>query len=323
MKLPLALPLLALTSAQDRTGCGLPAAPCSLNGVCDTALGQCACDPGWHGETCATLKLIPAARKSGFHMFGAASGAPNAATSSWGGVVERQDDGSWGMVSSELIQHCGINSWCTNSRVVYASAAANQPHGPYTHNRTLFGPFAHEPSLARAPNGSWALYFGQYRADCAVGGEHYHPPCACASEQGTPKNCSSEIPESECPHVTWLSTAPALRGPWSAPREVPLLDCNKTFCQHDMVLAGKILPNGSFVGIAKVHSKYGSEAHRVTANDWADADGYKQSPNDESGNLFPPATSVDGGRVEDPSEPWQNERGEWHTVCDMCYLPLC
>ena len=39
--------------------------------------------------------------------------------------------------------------------------------------------------------------------------------------------------------------------------------------------------------MVKVHSlKRGSEAHLVTAVDWADADGYRQSPNGESGNLF-------------------------------------
>ena len=51
------------------------------------------------------------------------------------------------------------------------------------------------------------------------------------------------------------------------------------------VLAGTILPNGTFLGIVKVHGK-ASEAHLVVADDWADADGYKQSPSDESGNLF-------------------------------------
>ena len=51
------------------------------------------------------------------------------------------------------------------------------------------------------------------------------------------------------------------------------------------VLAGTILPNGTFLGIVKVHGK-ASEAHLVVADDWADTDGYKQSPNGESGNLF-------------------------------------
>jgi|EP01046_Picozoa_sp_COSAG06_P001697 hypothetical protein len=37
--------------------------------------------------------------------------------------------------------------------------------------------------------------------------------------------------------------------------------------------------------MVKVHGK-GSEAHLVVAGDWSDATGYKQGPNDETGNLF-------------------------------------
>lgn len=67
--------------------------------------------------------------------------------------------------------------------------------------------------------------------------------------------------------------------------------------------------------MVKVHSKIGSEAHLVTADDWANADAYHQSPNDERGNLFPPENHPpDGGRVEDPSEPWRDHRGNWHVL---------
>lgn len=295
--------------------CGLAAAPCSLNGVC-AAGGRCDCDAGWTGETCATLDLLPVSRGGGFHAFGMTSGAPDAATSSWGGAVEQQPDGRWGMVSSELVEHCGIDSWTRNSRVVFATSSSG-PAGPYLHNRTLFGPFAHEPSLARAPNGSWVLYFEQYRKDCAGA----RPPCVCAAGAGTAKNCSTDR---ACPHVTWLTTAVSLGGPWQAPREVSLLDCNRTFCQHDMVLAGRILPDNSFLGLVKVFggkSNPHSEAHMVNAKHWADTDGYVQSPNDESGNIFDPKTSPDGGRVEDPSEPWQVLSQRW---CHGGLLPsLC
>ena len=52
-----------------------------------------------------------------------------------------------------------------------------------------------------------------------------------------------------------------------------------------MVLAGSILPNGTFLGMVKVHGK-SSEAHLVVAEDWANVGGYRQSPNGEAGNLF-------------------------------------
>ena len=95
---------------------------------------------------------------------------------------------------------------------------------------------------------------------------------------------------------------------------IPLADCNLQYCQHDMVLAGRILPNGSFVGIVKVFGDH-SEAHLVVAADWSDANGYVQSANNESGNLFPASSNPpDGGRVEDPSEPWIDANGHWHVL---------
>ena len=86
------------------------------------------------------------------------------------------------------------------------------------------------------------------------------------------------------------------------------------YCQHDMVLAGTILENGTFLGMVKVHGP-SSEAHLVVASDWSDPSHYQQGPNGESGNLFNASFSPpDGGRVEDPSEPWQDERGNWHVL---------
>ena len=41
-----------------------------------------------------------------------------------------------------------------------------------------------------------------------------------------------------------------------------------------MTLAGRILPNGTFIGMVKVHGKTGSEAHLVVANDWSNPNGY-------------------------------------------------
>jgi hypothetical protein len=59
---------------------------CSLNGVCDTSSGVCACDAEWAGgdASCARLNLLPTTPGAGFHP-------PNA--SSWGGSLVRGDDG--------------------------------------------------------------------------------------------------------------------------------------------------------------------------------------------------------------------------------------
>ena len=61
----------------------------------------------------------------------------------------------------------------------------------------------------------------------------------------------------------------------------------------------------------------GSHARTLNfrALDWADPGGYRQSPNGEDGNLFPASDNPpDGGRVEDPSEPWIDDNGHWHAL---------
>jgi len=58
---------------------------CSLNGVCSA--GACSCDPGWDGEQCTQLKLLPVRNAFGYR---------NSTTSTWGGnIIEWPDkDGS-------------------------------------------------------------------------------------------------------------------------------------------------------------------------------------------------------------------------------------
>lgn len=273
---------------------------CSLNGVCSPD-GECACDAGWSGRSCSALRLLPVPSGSGLN-----ESAGGKRVSSWGGTVHRLEDGRFGMLASQLVNHCGLNAWTRNSRVIFATSATAV--GPYRQQSVIEGTFSHEPSVARAPNGSWVMYFT--RPFDEVG---WPAPCNC-SDGSTPDACGGEVGARQ--HATFMATAPTLAGPWSPPRLVPLLDCNRSFCQHDMNLAGTIRPDGTFVGMVKVNSpSRGSEAHLVTASDWADASGYRQSSNGENGNLFNASSHPpDGGRVEDPSEPWVDGRGNWHVL---------
>ena len=123
-------------------------------GVCITAsggAGRCKCTAGWVGDRCSTLQLLPASPDGGLNT----RDASGAATSSWGGAVRRLADGTFGMIASEIVGHCGINSWTRNSRLVFATAA--WPDGPYTRQHQVQPLFSHEPSLAQAPNGTWVM----------------------------------------------------------------------------------------------------------------------------------------------------------------------
>eukprot|EP01079_Euglenida_sp_SAG-EU17-18_P011374 gene11374-9886_t len=117
-----------------------------------------------------------------------------------------------------------------------------------------------------------------------------------------------------------MVTALAPSGPWSAPAMVPLRDCNMTFCQHDMNLAGVVLPNRSFVGMVKVHQTIAghswSEVHSVRAEDWRAVGGYVQSSNDEGGNLFPELAPADAVVTYTlfPAPVWLDEQGHWHAL---------
>lgn len=168
---------------------------------------------------CGTLQLLPVPDDSGLNE--SIGGRP---VSSWGGTVHRLAHGSFGMLASQMMNHCGLNSWTRNSRVIFATSATSA--GPYRHHSIVEGAFSHEPSVARAPNGSWVMYFTRPFDEAA-----WPPPCNC-SDGSTPVKCGGEVGPQQ--HATFLAVAPSLAGPWTAPRLVPLLDCNRSYCQHDM-----------------------------------------------------------------------------------------
>jgi hypothetical protein len=265
------LPVLLAAAAATATATAAPCSNdtgCSLNGVC--AAGRCRCVASWGGPTCSSLRLLPAVKRSGLQSVD--DGRP---TSSWGGVVNALPSGGWGMVASEMLQHCGIDSWTRNSRIVFATSTT--PGGTYTRRAQIEGTFAHEPSIARAPNGTWVMYFARHFPNSTASGGY--AACNCTDGSTPTGACHSEVAGNN--HVTFMATATELGGPWSAPRMIPLLDCNlvrrsplhvhacyvyrstceltyptrstrscvsrgvQEFCQHDMVLAGTILPNGT------------------------------------------------------------------------------
>lgn len=246
------------------------------------------------------MVLLPADRISGLRT----RETDGANTSSWGGQVLRDDNGMYHMWAAEIINHCGINAWTRNSRIIHA--ISKTPGGLYERKNEIKHVFAHEPSVTRAPDGTYVMYYTAFLNSVKL------PPCNC-SDGSTPKDCTDGTYSKD---PSFMATAQSIEGPWSIGKLVPLADCNSTFCQHDMNLAGVILPNGSFVGMVKVHgtpvgAKHAlSEIHQVTARDWRDSNGYVQAPNDESGNLFPKITS---GGLEDP-EIYQDANGYYHAL---------
>ena len=111
-----------LPLADDNVDCGILKRPCvddldcSLNGMCGDD-GACACEPGWTGDRCEALDLVPVdSSKLGFDP------AENGANmSSWGGGV-LEIEGTYHLFASELANHCGIGAYIRNSGVVRATS---------------------------------------------------------------------------------------------------------------------------------------------------------------------------------------------------------
>ena len=87
-------------------------ADCSYNGECTAPAGVCDCDQAWTGPACARLNLLPATRGGGLN-----TSDTGGAISSWGGTVNKGDDGRFHMHVAQFVKHCGFNQWATNSRV--------------------------------------------------------------------------------------------------------------------------------------------------------------------------------------------------------------
>ena len=97
-------------------------------------------------------------------------------TSSWKGSVAKGEDGLWHMWLSELTEHCGIDSWIQNSRIVHATSTT--PTGTYTRKDVVFSVYATEPHVVRGPKGEYVMYF---TGKCNGAGHKAGDPAACTA----------------------------------------------------------------------------------------------------------------------------------------------
>lgn len=193
----------------------------------------------------------------------------------------------------------GIEAWRTNSQIVHATSVDGVR---FTRRGAVFPPFAHEPTVARAPTGEFVMWFtGE------IAGKH-PPRCRECADGRTPANTSCYTGFGGGP--TYLSWASTPFGPWSAPQRLFAAQANET--NLDTNLAATILRNGSVVGIGRTGgAPTGIIAHLVTARDW-------RAPESYVGQwetfLFPNTTVVPDAGVEDPYV-WRDARtGVFHAV---------
>jgi hypothetical protein len=295
MHATLALMAFALTLVAGVTG--FPCvndADCSYNGVCSSTTGQCACDVAWRSNSsapfgCTLLNLLNPVRGAGLHSL---DGGRN--TSSWGGSSLRDErTGLYHMFASQFTNHCGLETWTSNSHVVRATST--EAGGVYTRvadtlDGEVFPIFSHEPNGVRDPTtGEWALFF-------TLKAPSGRTPCNCSADGSHTGPCDGP---GEGPTV--VSWAPAPEGPWSPP--LLLLDMGGT--QSDTNLAPVILKDGSLVGIWRTWEG-GSWPHLVTASNWKNASTYVF----DQAMLFP---GLGGQGTEDPAL-YLDARGVVHAL---------
>lgn len=226
------------------------AADCSLNGDCIS--NACVCDPWWSGSPqCDVLALLPTDKNTGYHN--------SSVKSSWGGMSIQDDAGKWHLFAAEMENSCGLSSWKTNSRIIRGVSQSNAPNGPFSFAQEIKVPFAHNPKVFRAPDGTYLLfYIGLWEtppAKCSPTGstaelDNTKPWLAPSSLKDYPgpnhDTCGPDPLNGGCGLA--LATAPSPTGPWTTTGIVvqnqnasALLDCAHTNPSP------WIFPNGTIV----------------------------------------------------------------------------
>ena len=298
-------------------------AHCSLNGACHAATGACRCLPQWTGAECGELNLAPVAEApSGKRDTNQTTGRP---ISSWGGsVVYDAASGAYHMWAAEMAGGCGIGTWLSNSVVAHSSSA--DASGLYTRHSTTWPVFAHEPVVARAPQGEYVMYFTTTNY-LGVGRDPYpysqgQTPvpggrasfCGnCPGDGSSGHGCPGRGRNWSMPLPTYMSWTMTPAGNWSTPvavprvQQAPLIDSN---------LSPIIFKNGSLLGLWRNDDGRGS-IHVCTASNWRDPATYVQHTRDlfrgsgGGGRLPPLDAGLEG--VEDPYL-WQAADGSFHML---------
>jgi len=189
---------------------------CSLNGDC--VKGVCKCDAPWTEEpTCDVLAVLPAEAHAGYR---------NESAASWGGNA-LFEDGKYHLFVAEMVNHCGLESWGTNSAIVRAEAAS--PAGPFVHREVVLAPEAHNPTVRRIPRGKGFVIFFT-----GAGGSQNIPACGSASGPGIDR-ASAKLARSDHTRMSasvsgsvHVLFSRSIYGPWTSPIKVEFEEDNVT-----------------------------------------------------------------------------------------------
>lgn len=311
---------------------------CWGNGVCDTSTRRCACGEGWTGANCTVLDVAPAPPDGAIRRAG---------WSSWGGSPIRDGRGRIHLFASQMANHCPLGTWQNNSLVIHA--IADNLTGPFVVQEAelVLPPFHHNPSVQRAPDGTYLIYcIGSKAGRCPGGGsgnctgstiKHCAPPDALAME-----NPTSSLPSTEhlsasntgLDGVIHLAHSKSLSGPWSLqPSDQPVLTGRPgRWDEQSTNPAPHLLPNGTAllvyrgvnglgtdrIGAAKASQWSGSYSRVVDLPVFGRCGNWTSSRETSTAPADTGCTPVHNwtASLDRPGPP--PNPGLWNYVCDEC-----
>lgn len=208
------------------------------------------CDAAWMGVDCSLMNLMPANVHPAYP-----SPAIFNSTTSWGGSVSLGDDERYHMFAAEMANGCGLNSWGTNSIIVHSVSAT--PEGPFERREVVVDAFAHNPTVSRAPDGTWVLYH------IGCGTPNKYPKCDKCSG-GRTGGCPGAHEQVACTkNTTHLMYSSDLNGPWNALNST-ILNPNGNFNIDNP--SPVFFPNGTVLMLGRGSSS--SNVRTITAPSW-------------------------------------------------------
>jgi hypothetical protein len=178
---------------------------CSLNGECQTGSGLCACDAGWTGATCGLLNVLP--MQVGASGMNELNKSPP--SSSWGGsVVFAEEDGLFHMFFSEILAHCPMANWQTNSACFHATAPSAL--GPFANKSQVIGAWCHNAIVRLTQDAQGPLFMLWHIGD----GKEEGRVVQCSNVTAPP--AQPRPARSGAGYTNFFSYSRSVWGPWTA-----------------------------------------------------------------------------------------------------------
>ncbi len=182
------------SSVRGGASCTTPS-DCGLLGNCVS--GHCECDAGFTGPMCTFPDLSPAKPPAENALF-------SRTAHSWGGKPIRNPDGrTWSLFAAEMTLHCPLHMFNNNSAIRRAVSHTGAG-GPFTGGEIVYPPFAHNPTVTTAPDGTILLFY--------IGApEHRQVNCTLPGRLASTAPSLRWKPQTDVINMAW-SKSPT--GPW-------------------------------------------------------------------------------------------------------------